>query len=508
MALSVHLALDLGAESGRAMLGVLAGQEDDPRLALHELRRFQTPSFSADGVLHWDFAAIRAEVLTSLAAAARRCADHGLPLASIGVDTWGVDYGLLGPEGTLVEPPRCYREPSHQRGFEIVKERIGLDRLYARTGIHPMAINTISQLAAQREQSPEVLNKARSLLFMPDLLHHFLSGRAANEATIASTSQMVDAATGSWADDVLAPLGIPGRLLGEIVQPGAVLGTLLPGIAAKTGLPAEVQVIAPASHDTAGAVAAIPVEVIRQERDDWCYLSSGTWSLMGVERTTPILSDAAHRAGFTNERGLGDQGAKTIRFLKNITGLWLLQGVRADLIAAGQDIDYPRLSELASKSEPFRTRVDIDDPALGAPGNMIEKLRAQARSHGDPAPETPGDLARACLEALALSYRRTLHQLEGLLGRRIRTIYLVGGGGRNTLLNQMTADAAGRQVVVGPYEAAAAGNVLVQALGARRIARPAEIRRIVAASSIQIGYAPRNTSAWERADAWYEQITG
>jgi rhamnulokinase len=320
---------------------------------------------------------------------------------------------------------------------------------------------------------------------------------------------MLDASTGEWGADLLPPLGIPTRLLGEIVGPGTRLGPLVSEVARAAGLTEDVAVIAPASHDTASAVAAVPVEATGAGNDEgWCYLSSGTWSLLGVETDRPILSEAAHRARFTNERGIGGGGAGTIRFLKNITGLWLLQGVRADLLARGEEIDYQRLSGLAAGAEPFRTRVDIDDPALAVPGGMIRKIQEQARRRGEPVPGSPGDLARCCLEALALSYRRTLGELESLLGRRIGVIHLVGGGGRNVLLNQMTADATGRRVVVGPYEATGAGNVLVQALGAGRIEDAAQVRRIVADSFESVEYAPRDAGAWDGAADRYEDIAG
>jgi rhamnulokinase len=482
-----HLAFDLGAETGRALLGVLAGG----RLQLHEVDRFPNIPQSLPTGLHWDFEGLWAKVREGLGQAARMAEREGWDLRSVGVDTWGVDYGLLDAEGRLVEPPHCYRDPRNLPVFGPLMERLGPERLYEVTGIQFMPLNTLFQLAAARTADQGLLERARRLLFMPDLFHHRLCGSEEVERSIASTSQLLDARTGTWALPLLEEVGLPTHLLGEIVEAGTPLGSLRPEVAEHTCAPPALPVVAPAAHDTASAVAAVPAE----EGSTWCYLSSGTWSLLGAELDGPCTSAAARAVPFTNEVGVGGK----VRFLKNIIGLWLVQEVRRALAEAGTPLDYDELTALAEAAEPFRALVANGWPPLAEPGGMPEKLRGYARATGQPEPDTPGRLVRCCLESLALTYARVLDQLESVLGRRFEVLHVVGGGSRNGLLNRMTADATGRLTLVGPAEATAVGNLLVQAMGCGEVADPADLRRIVHTSFPTETIRPRPDPAWDRA---------
>jgi rhamnulokinase len=482
-----HLAFDLGAESGRGLLGVLAGD----RLQLHEVVRFPNVPQTQPTGLHWDFEGLWSKVLEGFGQAVRTAGRERWELRSVGVDTWGVDYGLLDSGGRLLEAPHTYRDPRNLPVFEHLMERLGAERIYEVTGIQFMPLNTLFQLATARAADPDVLERARRLLFMPDLFHHRLCGSEGVERSIASTSQLLDARTGTWAHDLLEEAGLPTRLLGEIVEAGTPLGVLRPEVAEAVGAPAALQVVAPAAHDTASAVAAVPAE----KGSSWCYLSSGTWSLLGAELDEPCTSAAARDVPFTNEVGVGGK----VRFLKNIIGLWLVQEVRRALAETGTWLDYDELTALAEAAEPFRTLVATGWRPLAEPGGMPEKLRAYARATGQPEPDTPGRLVRCCLESLALTYARVIDQLESVLGRRFEVLHIVGGGSRNGVLNRMTADATGRRTVVGPAEATAIGNLLVQAMGCGEVADPADLRRIVRDSFETGTIRPRPDPAWDRA---------
>ncbi len=409
----------------------------------------------------------------------------------MGVDTWGVDWALVDQAGELVGLPHAYRDPRNQAAYEKVVAQLGAERIYQTTGIQFMALNTLYSLYAHQLADPGALAAANRLMFMPDLFHFWLSGKAAVEATIASTSQMVDCHTGQWAWEMLAELGLPPHLLQPTVAPGTVLGTIRDQLASETGLPNDLKVIAPASHDTASAIAAVPATA----DSSWCYLSSGTWSLLGTELAEPCVSPSAQEAMFTNELGV----LGTTRFLKNIPGLWLVQQCRRDLARQGREIDYAGLTRLAAESEPFRTLVDPAHAAFQSPGNMLEKVANTALCGGQPAPESPGQFVRCCLESLALAYRDKLALLESILGRQFDVIHIVGGGGKNDLLCQMTADATGRRVVVGPYEATALGNALIQAMASGDVADLTTLRQIVARSFDMTTYEPSQPHQWAQA---------
>jgi rhamnulokinase len=469
-----HLAFDLGASSGRAIVGVLSGEP--ARLRLEEVHRFEHHACATPVGPVWDLTGIWLNILTGLRNAATWCVEHGTALASVGVDTWGVDWTLVGPSGEILGLPHCYRDPQNQSASERVVESLGgFDKLYARTGIQWMPFNTLFQVAARFEREPQLFDAAARLLFLPDLFHYWLSGELSTESTIASTSSMLDVRTGDWDRQLLDQLGLPTHILGPLSEPGTTIGTLRSDLAALTGAPESVQVILPPSHDTAAAVAAVPAE---DTQGRWAYLSSGTWSLLGAEIDQPCTNAAAQAVPFTNERGL--QGRT--RFLKNIAGLWLVQELRRELISQGDQREFAELVAEADLAEPCRTLVDPNYPEFAAPGNMAHKIRQFAKRTGQPIPDSVGQLIRCCLESLALCYRRTLDQLDGVLGRSSEVLHIVGGGSRNTLLNRLTAQALGKPVVCGPSEATAIGNTLVQALGSGEIGSQAELRAVVARS--------------------------
>jgi rhamnulokinase len=491
-----YLAVDLGAESGRVIAATLA----DSRMQLDEIHRFTHEPVWLPTGLHWDTTGIWREIVAGLRKAAAWAGDQQVRLMSVGVDTWGVDWALVDKAGELIGLPHAYRDPRNQAAYEKVIAQLGAERIYQTTGIQFMALNTLYSLYAHQLADPAALASADRLLFMPDLLHYWLSGEKTVEATIASTSQMVDCHAGAWSHDMLGKLGLPAHLLQATVAPGTVIGTIRAQLAADTGLTTDLKVIAPASHDTASAIAAVPAAA----DSNWCYLSSGTWSLLGAELDEPCVSPAAQEAMFTNELGV----LGTTRFLKNIPGLWLVQECRRDLARQGRELDYVGLTRLASESEPFRSLVDPAHATFQSPGNMLEKLANVAQCVGQPAPDSPGQYVRCCLESLALAYREKLATLESILGRRFDVIHIVGGGGKNELLCQMTADATGRRVVVGPYEATALGNALVQAMATGDVRDLPELRQIVARSFELKTYEPEQSEAWSRAADRFLEVCG
>ncbi|MBX3417942.1 MAG: rhamnulokinase [Pirellulaceae bacterium] len=465
--MQVHLAVDLGAESGRVIaVGLEAG-------ALHfeECHRFGHRPVELPTGLHWNVAQIWSEIIQGLKEAATWASKQGHEIASVGVDTWGVDWCLLNRRGELVGLPHAYRDPRNGPFYEEAVKRLSVERIYQTTGIQMMPINSLYSLFATVSLDPELVDAAAHLIFMPDLFHYWLSGEIAVERTIASTSQMVDPRTGDWARELLEPLGIPQHPLSEIVPAGTLLGKLQPQVARQTGLSSTVKVITPGSHDTASAVAAVPALA----GDDWCYLSSGTWSLLGCELDECLTNSEAQAAMFTNEVGVGGK----IRFLKNIAGLWLVQECRREWESQGMGLDYTELTKLAEAAEPNRTIIDTTWPDFQSPGEMPAKIARLAREMGQPVPETPAQTVRCALDSLADAYRQTLDRMEKATGGHFAKIHLVGGGARNDLLNRLTAAATGRTVIAGPYEATALGNGLVQALALGELKDLADLRQAV-----------------------------
>ena len=488
MSSTSYLAFDLGAESGRAILATL----DDDQLTLEEVHRFANLPQRLPSGYHWNLLELWANLVEGLRKGGELARKKQLNLVSLGVDTWGVDFGLIGKSGQLLGLPFAYRDDRNPPAMQKALKKLGEKAIYEATGIQFMPLNSLYQLIAQRDAEPETLEYAARLLFMPDLLHYFFTGKSVNEATIASTSQMIDPRTGNWADDLLRDLSLPTHFLQPTSPAGTVVGPLREEVAKQAGVE-TIDVVVPGSHDTASAVAAVPVDADRQASGDWAYLSSGTWSLMGAELDEPIVTSASRKAGFTNERGV----AGKIRFLKNIAGLWLVQEVRRDYARRGDEYDYPTLASLADDSEPMRTLVDPDHAPLAAPGDICAKIDEFAEATRQPKPETPGQYVRCCLESLALTYRMVLNNLESLLDRKISVLHIVGGGGKNQLLNQMTADAIARPVIVGPEEGTAVGNALTQAMGRNDVRDLAHLREIVAVSFQPVTVQPRNPATYE-----------
>lgn len=461
-----YLAVDIGAESGRVMLGTVA----EGRIALEELRRFPNQPVQLPSGLYWDVFRLFHEIEEGLTAAGRV---RKLHVDGIGIDTWGVDFGLLGPDGGLIDCPRHYRDMRNHGMQEKVFATVPRAEVFERTGIQFMDINSLYQLYATKLGNPATLDCAQRLLFVPDLLNYWLTGVERAEVTIASTSQFYDPRARAFATDMLERLGIPSRILAELIEPGKKVGTLLPQLAERTGL-GEAPVFASASHDTAAAVAAVPAE-----GDDWCYVSSGTWSLMGVELPAPVINRRALELNFTNEAGVSGR----TRLLKNIAGLWILQECRRGWVAEGAACSYEDLAAQAEAAGPAAAVIDPDD--FLEPGNMEKRICDWLRQRGLRAPQTKGECCRIVLESLAERYRQVLEGLEELSGRKIRKIHIVGGGSRHRLLNRLVAERTGRQVLTGPVEATALGNVLTQAMGAGEV-KDLEAGRELVRASFQI----------------------
>lgn len=469
-----YLAIDLGAESGRAILGELAGG----RLAIEELHRFPNGPVAQAGGLFWDSERLWREILHSIDIAA---VERGIALEGIGVDTWGVDFALLDGEGNMIEEPRHYRDPRTNGMMEKLFQVVPREQVFEYTGIQFMQLNTLYQLYAMQLEGAPALAKARRLLNLPDFFNYRLTGEARSEATIASTTQFFNPCSMTWATELFERLNLPGEILGPIVPPGTALGRMKQA--------QHAPVYATAGHDTAAAVAAVPSE----GGDGWCYISSGTWSLMGVEVDRPVIDARSLALNYTNEVGVGGK----IRLLKNIAGLWLLQECRRAWSAEGGAPDYAALARMAAEARPFTAAINPD--AFSEAGDMPRRIANYCVQTGQTPPATRGEFARTILESLALRYRQVLESLATLTGHAIDTIHIVGGGSRNMVLNGFVADATGRRVVAGPAEATALGNILVQAMGAGEVADLDEIRTVVRASCAPTTIEPHPAPAWDRA---------
>ena len=483
MARRVALAVDLGASGGRLVSGAFDGR----LLELEEIHRFENAPVPFAGRLVWDVVRLWNEVVAGLRAARER---HGDRISTVGVDTWGVDFGLLGADDSLLESPVCHRDPRTRGMMAAAEAIVPREEIFAATGLQFMEINTLYQLLALERAGSTALAAADRLLMIPDLFHWLLSGERSNERTNASTTQCFDPATGDWARDLLERLGIPRRIFGSIAPPGTLLGPLRREVAAETGL-ASAEVVLPGTHDTASAVAAVPAVSPPSARPDWCYVSLGTWALVGAELDRPLLTPACLAHNFTNEAGV----AGTTRLLKNICGLWLVQQCRASWQRAGKAWAWEQLTDLAAEAPPLATLVDPNHPSLVAPVDMPEAIRTLAAEAGEPVPESTAAVVRTALESVAAACRKTIAELESLLDRRLETVHVVGGGVQNGLLCQMIADATGREVVAGPVEATAIGNLLIQLSGGRVDLR--QIREVVRDSFEVVRYLPHDTAAWD-----------
>jgi sugar (pentulose or hexulose) kinase len=480
----ICLAVDLGASSGRVVAGIYNGT----RLELAELNRFPNePIKVADG-WHWDFENLFNKIKQGIALAIKK---YGEAVVSVGVDTWGVDYGLLGAGGKLLGVPFQYRDARTSGMQEKAFQQMPRQEIYQRTGIQFMFFNTLFQLLAEKH-----LEKADRLLFMPDLVHYFLTGVCANEKTIASTSQLLNPKTQEWEREIIRAMNLPEKIFGKLINAGTVIGELLPEVATEVGAK-KLRVIAPAGHDTAAAVVGVPAE-----ESEPVFLSSGTWSCMGRELNRPVILEKSHQAGFSNEGGVFG----TTRFLKNIAGMWLLQECKRAWDAAGKPVGYDSLESLAANSPPFAIFIDPDSPDFQAPQNMPEAIAEFCRRTGQVAPANFGAFTRAIFESLALKYRLVKESLAQISGKPVEKIYIVGGGCQNHLLNQFTADALDCTIVAGPVEASSIGNIIMQLYVLGEIHSLTEGRALVRRSFEAKIFEPKNTGAWDDAYARFQKI--
>ncbi|MBT3346560.1 MAG: rhamnulokinase [Gemmatimonadetes bacterium] len=481
------LAFDLGAESGRAILGRFDGR----RLALEEIHRFETGGVPLLDRLYWDPLRLGAEIERGLSLAAQ----SGASIASVGIDTWGVDFALLAGDGSLLGNPRHYRDAHTDGMLEKAFEILPREQIFAHTGIQFMKLNSLYQLLALRQADSPQLAAAEQLLMIPDLLHYFLSGERSGEFSNATTTQLFDPSQGQWSQALCEAFDLPSHILPPIAAPGTQLGTIRESVLKRCGLTGDVPVILPATHDTGSAVAAVPAAGVGT--GDFAYISSGTWSLMGAELSAPELGAEALRHNFTNEGGVGG----TYRFLKNIMGLWLVQECRRTWLHEGSEFSYAELTQAAAGAPGLGALVDPDDERFMPPGDMPARIARYCAETSQNLPSNEGAIVRCVLDSLALKYRQVLEQLEAVLGRRLETIHIVGGGIQNELLCQLTADATGRPVVAGPAEATGIGNLLVQALGLGWVSSLADIRQVVIDSFEPRRYEPSqaDSAAWDEA---------
>jgi len=476
MSYKTVLSVDLGAESGRVMAVKFNGRS----LTQQELHRFPNTTVTVNGTLYWDFLRLWRDIQTGI--------EKGKALnpASIGVDTWGVDFGLLDKQGNLISNPVHYRDSRTDDMMGRVFDSVPRAEVFAQTGIQFMQFNTLYQLMSLVENRSPQLDIAATLLFAPDLLNYWLTGRKVSELSIASTSQMVNPQTGTWATDLLDRLNIPTHILPEIMPSGTRLGEY-------EGIP----VIAPACHDTGSAVAAVPTTTT-----DFAYLSSGTWSLFGLELPHPVISDTALAENVTNEGG----AYGTVRLLKNLMGMWLLQQSRAVWTAAHEPYSYGELVEMAQKAPPFRSFINVNDPLFIKHGDMPRRIQSFCQQTGQPVPHSKGEIVRTILESLAMGYRDSLAQITAVSSQNVNVIHIVGGGTQNKLLNQMTANVTGLPVVTGPIEATVIGNALVQLITLGEIANLEQGREIVANLDELDHYEPQETAVWEEGYGRYQEI--
>lgn len=476
------LAFDYGASSGRAIVGTYDGQS----LKLEELHRFANEPVLISGSLNWDILRLFHEMKQGI----HKCTKSQYSkIASIGIDTWGVDFGLLDDAGRLLGNPYHYRDAQTQGIVDKASELVPSTEIYEKTGIQFLEINSLIQLLAMKLKKVSILDKAETLLFAPDLLRYFLTGEKSTEYTIASTSQMLDAHSGDWAFDLIERFEIPTKILTQIVDAGTIAGKLTQAVADELGTQ-RIPVAAVAGHDTASAVVSVPVQ-----QDKYAYLSSGTWSLLGVEIPSPIINEDSFRLNYTNEGGFG----RKIRLLKNIMGLWIYQECKREWDKSGEPMSFDELEAGALGAAPFAALIDPDDISFMRPGNMSSKIRDFCVHTGQKPPETKAEIVRCILESLALKYRTTIGGLEGILGYRLPVLHIVGGGCKNTMLSQFTTNAIGRPVIAGPVEATATGNIISQLIALGEIANLSEGRELVRRSFPVTEYSPSETAAWDNA---------
>lgn len=483
-----YIACDLGAESGRVILGTLR----DGRLTLEEIHRFANGATKIQNSLRWNIIRIFDELKQGL----RMVAARGVAASGMSVDSWGVDYVLFNDRQPMLGLPYQYRDARTERTYAAALENPGRDVIFAETGIQFMAINTLYHLIADVNENSDLLQIADQFLNIADYMNYLFCGVGRAEVSLASTTQLYNPTTGQWSADLIQQFELPEEIFPPIVASGTRLGPLLTELCDETGL-SPVEVIATCSHDTGAAVAAVPAE-----GDDWAYLSSGTWSLIGVELPEPRINNDVLAENFTNEAGLNG----TTRFLKNIVGLWLLQESRRSWSRQGQTLDYTEINQLAEQAEPFRSLINPDDPRFMSPADMPTAIDSYCQETNQPVPETPGQYARCILESLALLYGRTLDTVQRLTGRQILKLHIVGGGSQSTLLNQLAANATGRTVYAGPVEATAIGNVLIQAMAMGDLESLSELRGVVRDSFSIATYEPESSALWEQTRQRFSEM--
>lgn len=494
MSEKVYLAIDLGAESGR----VIAGIYDGNKVRLEEMNRFPNGPVNVAGTKRWDLIGLWKEIQAGLHIANQKFGDS---IISCGVDTWGVDYVLLSEKDELLGQPYNYRDPRNDGMVEHALTRVSKQEIFAQSGLQFMQINTLYQLISTQLNDPGLLDVAEHFLMVPDFFHWLLCGSKVVEFTNATTTQFLHPNERDWSKDLLRKFEIPEKIFPKVVPPGTKLGTLRKDVSHQTGL-GRIDVVAPATHDTGSAVAAVPTD--ETGKANWAYISSGTWSLIGVEVQDAILTHEALEQNVTNEGGIDG----TYRLLKNVMGLWLVQECRRSFKREGNSLDYTQLTELATVAESFRTIIDPDAPAFLNPDDMVTEIKNWCIEHNEPVPESEGQFVRCALESLALRYRNVLRGIEKLTGEKIKVIHIVGGGCKNSLLNQFTANACGVPVIAGPIEATALGNVLIQARASGDIGTLGEIRKVVKASSDLMTFEPEGVEAWDEAFTRYQKLVG
>jgi len=480
--MKTFLAFDLGASSGRAILGHVGNGKVD----LQEIHRFSNGPTEVNGHLYWNLLGLFAELKTGL----RKACETGVEIAGMAIDTWGVDFAMLDCQGSFLGFASHYRDARTANIEDYAFAKVPRQQLYQSTGIQHMQLNTIFQLAAMQRDELPALKLMQTLLLMPNALTYLFSGYIGAEYTIASTTELLDPNTRQWAWDIIDQFGFERSWFPAITPPGTIVGKVKSSICAELNCP-PVPVILVGSHDTASAVAAVPA----QPGTNWAYLSSGTWSLLGLELDQPMLSTAARQADFTNEGGVGGK----IRFLKNIMGMWLIQESRNTWTRQGQQLTFDDLDGMAAAAEPFRSLVDPNDARFVTPGDMPARIQSFCRDTGQPVPETPGQIMRCALESLALKYRQTVDELQQISASPIDMLHLVGGGTRNLVLNQYTANALNRPVITGPTEATAMGNIICQAMAVGEISSLEAARDLVRNSSESKTFLPQDAAAWQAA---------
>lgn len=486
---SKFVAFDLGAESGRAVLGSL----DNDSLILEEIHRFLNVPVRIFDSLHWDVLQMFQEMKKSLEICVQK---YGSKLDGIGFDTWGVDYALIGRDDSILGYPYHYRDKRTDSMMEEAFKIVPREEIFNITGIQFMKLNTLYQLLAMSLAKSPILEMTDKMLMMPDLFNFLFTGKKVSEFTIATTTQFYDPIKKDWSKTLFDKLGLPFNILPEIVPPGSKIGMMLPSMRDEAGLD-DVPVIAPACHDTGSAVAAVPAK-----GDNWAYISSGTWSLIGVEIKKPIINELSLKYNFTNEGGVGD----TYRFLKNITGLWLIQQCRATWEDEGQSFSYSEMVKMAEEAKPLVSIIEPNYEPFLSHGNMPQRIVDFCQNTAQKVPETKGAILRCALESLALKYRWGIEKLEEVTGKRIDTIHIIGGGCQNQLLCQFTADATQRRVLAGPVEATAIGNIIMQALAKENVKSIDEARELVKRSFEVITYEPKFASEWDNAYGKYLKI--